>query len=189
MFLSSLVLGILLSGPQVQPLPARPAVLQEGLVKAKYLITVADDFIVEVYHNGKNVPLSRRNLLEERFGATVERIDIEVKKGDWLVFNVVNNRLRWGGASYFAVAGCFAKDEFGFTSELDSGNWAGCDTSSDVDRFISDKAFFRHRPAQPIAQPWSDGDGLMRQYAGASWQGVPLWGGASRNTWVKVLVE
>jgi hypothetical protein len=36
---------------------------------AQYLYTVADDFIVEVYHNGERVP------------------------GDWLVFNVVNNRL------------------------------------------------------------------------------------------------
>src|SRR5437762_10648520 len=82
-------------------------------LRAKYLITVTDDFIVNVYHNGKCVPLTRRTLLAEHFGATVERIDEGVKKGDWLVFNVVNNRLRWGGACYFGVAGCFDRDEFG----------------------------------------------------------------------------
>ena len=157
-------------------------------VRARYLITVADDFIVDVYHNGKCVPDARRQLLQERFGATAERIDIEVRQGDWLVFNVVNNRLRWGGASYFAVAGCFARDEFGFTSQRDTGTWSVCDTPGDVDRFITDKTYFAHRPAQPVERPWQDGDGLMRTFAGQSWSGAPLWG-ASKNTWIKVIID
>src|SRR6476646_5439873 len=70
-------------------------------LRARYLITVADDFLVDVYRNGRAVPDAKRTLLDERFGATVERLDVEVRKGDWLVFNVVNNRMRWGGASYF----------------------------------------------------------------------------------------
>lgn len=189
MLLPAFTLGLLLSGPQIPTVSNRPLVERGQTTRAKYLITVADDFIVDLYHNGKAVPQSRRSLLEERYGATVERIDIEVKAGDWLVFNVVNNRLRWGGASYFAVAGCFTNDEYGFVSELDSGNWTGCDTLGDADRFITEKTFFRHRPAQPIAQAWSDGDSLMRQHAGPGWKGAPLWGGTSRNTWVKVIVE
>ena len=80
---------------------------------------------------------SKRRLLEERYGATVERIDVEVHKGDWLVFNVVNNRMRWGGAYYFGVAGCFARDEFEFVSRSDAGSWSVCDTPRDVDNFIS----------------------------------------------------
>ena len=76
-----------------------------GRVIADRLFTVADDFIVDVYHNGVKVPDAKRTLLHEVFGATAERIDIEVREGDWVVFNVVNNRLRWGGASYFGVTG------------------------------------------------------------------------------------
>lgn len=57
---------------------------------AQYVYTVADDFIVEVYYNGERVPDERRHLQFERFGATGERIDTPVHKGDWLVFNVVN---------------------------------------------------------------------------------------------------
>src|SRR5947207_11914800 len=87
-----------------QPAPTRP-----GDLRASYLITVADDFVADAYRNGRPIPDAKRQLLEDRFGATVERINTEVRKGDWLVFNVVNDRLRWGGAYYFAVAGCFAK--------------------------------------------------------------------------------
>jgi hypothetical protein len=74
-------------------------------VLATSLVFVADDFVVDLYHNGVKVPDERRTLLEEVFGATVERVDVEVREGDWLVFNVVNNRLRWGGVQYFGVAG------------------------------------------------------------------------------------
>jgi hypothetical protein len=167
---------------------AQPAAAHAGDLRAKYLITVADDFIADAYRNGRPIPDARRQLLEERFGATVERIDTDVHKGDWLVFNVVNDRLRWGGAYYFAVAGCFAKDELGFVSRLDDGEWSACDTPADVDRFITRKTYFQQRAAQRINQPWGDGEGLIRQYAGGAWNGVPLWG-ASRNTWIKVIVE
>src|SRR3954464_3923074 len=65
-------------------------------VRCKYLITVADDFVVEVYHNGKPVPDTERELLVERFGATAEKVQVAIRTGDWLVFHVVQNRLRWG---------------------------------------------------------------------------------------------
>src|SRR5881409_3767995 len=109
---------------------------------AQYLYTVADDFIVDVYYNGERVPDARRNMLLERFGATVERIDVPVRKGDWLVFNVVNNRMRWGVAYYFATAG-MKPDEttIGFTTELASGRWSCCDNPSNVGRFVSDREF------------------------------------------------
>jgi len=38
-----------------------------------------------------------------------ERTNIQVRHGDWLVFHVANNRLRWGGSYYFAAAGLFEK--------------------------------------------------------------------------------
>ncbi|MCW3094712.1 MAG: hypothetical protein JWL77_330 [Chthonomonadaceae bacterium] len=170
------------------PGPRAQAKEKPDVLRANYIVAVADDFIVEVYHNGKSVPESKRVLLNERFGATTEQIDEPVHKGDWLVFHVVNNRLRWGGASYFAVAGCFTKDEFGFNSTLGDGNWSACDTPRDADRFIANKNFLRHHPAHAILQPWSDGTTYMRAYAGASWNGTPLWGTA-RSTWIKVIVE
>lgn len=157
-------------------------------IRAKYLIVAADDFVVDVYHNGRAVPDAKRTLLREVFGATVEKIEIEVKAGDWLVFNVVNNRLRWGGASYFGVAGCFAPNEFGFVSQPDSGNWFACDTYKDVDWFIAEKNYFAHHLARPISTPWDQGDSLMKEYAGANWNGKPAWG-TSRNTWIKVIVD
>ena len=169
--------------PQKQVETVRPVP-----VVANYLITCADDFVVEVYHNGKSIPLSRRQLLEERYGATVEKISMEVHHGDWLVFNVVNNLLRWGGASYFAVAGCLAKDEFGFVSQTNTGDWCACDNLRDVDQFISEKRFMLHKAAEEITQPWSEGDSLMRAYAGDSWKGTSVWG-KTRNTWIKYVVE
>jgi hypothetical protein len=185
LFLSAL-LPLALRGPLAPPLSSAE---DTASLRARYLITVADDFIVDVYLNGKAVPDSKRSLLQERFGATAERIDVAVKKGDWLVFHVVNDRLRWGGAYYFAAAGCFHENAFGFVSNLEDGNWSACDTPGDVERFIASRTYFQHRPAQRIAQPWGDGTAYMQQYAGSSWNGAPLWGGSGRSVWVKVQVE
>src|SRR3954468_24396185 len=93
---------------EIAPDPGKQlaSLARDGAV-ANYLVTVADDFVVEVYHNGQRVPDSARELILERFGATGEKINIAVKSGDWLVFHVVSNRLRWDGSKYFAVAGCF----------------------------------------------------------------------------------
>lgn len=180
--LAGIVAALLMAQPTPDGAPSSSA------VRAKYLIVTADDFVVDIYHNGRAVPDAKRTLLREVFGATVERIDIEVKTGDWLVFNVVNNRLRWGGASYFGVAGCFARDEFGFVSRPGGGDWFACDTPKDVDWFIAEKNYFAHHLARPIGAPWDQGDSLMKEYAGSRWDGAPVWG-TSRNTWIKVIVD
>src|SRR5438045_3717891 len=83
-------------------------------VRANQVVTVADDFIVDVYLNGDRVADERCELREEIYGATVERINVQVHAGDWLVFHVVNDRLRWGGCEYFAVAGILSANEYGF---------------------------------------------------------------------------
>jgi hypothetical protein len=182
MAVAYLALSLKASGPQ--DLSRSPATV----IRANYLITAADDFIVNVYLNGKVVADEKRSLLEERFGATVERINVEVHKGDWLVFNVVNNRLRWGGAHYFAMAGCYARDEFGFVSDRASQQWSACDNPANAVRFIERKASHSAQPVQIVENPWSDGDALMRQHAGQNWNGTPLWG-RERNTWIKVIVD
>ena len=157
-----------------------------GLVLANTLITVADDFIVDVYHNGVKLPDDRRELVEEIHGATVERIKVDVRSGDWLVFNVVNNRLRWGGSSYFAVTGRGASG-LAFTTELESGRWSCCDDLGQVAQFIAEPDRFINHRALPISTPWSDGDSLMTRHADG-WKGQPLWG-ASRNTWIKFVAR
>lgn len=159
----------------------------DPLLRANYLITVADDFIVDVYYNGQVVPDSQRTLRAEIFGATVEQINVPVYQGDWFVFNVVNNRMRWGGAYYFAAAGCFAPNEFGFVSRLDTGEWSASDNPRHAARFISDREYLQDRPALPVERRWDGGDSNMRAHAGGSWDGVPVWG-TSRNTWLKVIV-
>ena len=153
-----------------------------GRVIADRLFTVADDFIVDVYRNGVKVPDEKRTLLHEVFGATAERIDVEVREGDWIVFNVVNNRLRWGGASYFGVTGRGASG-VAFTTGPDDGRWSCCDDTEKVSEFIADRDYLAGNAARPIENPWADGDSLMNQIADG-WSGRPIWG-RSRNTWIK----
>lgn len=169
-----------------QPAAKRPQ--QNGEVRAKYLITTTDDFIVSVYHNGKHVADSKRVLENEIFGATVERINIDIHKGDWIVFNVVNNRLRWGGSAFFGVAGCFTNNKFGFVSNLEDGNWSACDSPANVDAFISDSTYLRHRPVHRPVVVWDQGIARMKDHAGDRWNGDAIWGNA-HNTWIKVNVE
>lgn len=184
---STLTLAVLLA---IAPAFSRdaPAQLPQATdhVLANTLITVADDFIVEVYHNGVKVPDARREMIEEIFGATVERIHVDVRPGDWLVFNVVNNRLRWGGCSYFAVTGR-GKSGVGFTTDLDSGRWSCCDDPGQVGQFIAERDRFADHRALPPANPWSDGDSIMTRHADG-WKGRPIWGG-SRNTWIKFVAR
>lgn len=153
-------------------------------VGCKYLITVADDFIVEVYHNGKRVPDAQRELLNEIFGATVEKIQVAVHEGDWLVFHVVQNRLRWGGSKYFAVAGCLGQNEFGFASDPASPAWSACDNPAKVHDFISKRDAGRNTRARAIDVPWGEGDEHMKEAAGPDFPGKALWGGAP-STWIK----
>ena len=174
----------------MQP-PASSADVARAAVKplrAAYLITAADDFVVDVYLNGKPVPDEKRTMLEERYGATVERVDVEARRGDWLVFNVVNNRLRWGGTRYFGLAGCFAPNEYGFVSDRASRQWSACDSPREAGRFIAQRSYHDRSAVQIVDNPWPEGDNLMRQYAGSNWSGTPVWGKA-RNTWIKVLVD
>lgn len=64
-------------GASLQP----PQIPDDRPVRARYQITVADDFIIDIYHNGRAVPDSKREVIEELYGATAERVNIEVCKG------------------------------------------------------------------------------------------------------------
>src|SRR4051794_124557 len=124
--LGFLCAGLAFAGLSAHPLHSENAASADdpkaGAVLANKVFTAADDFVVEVYHNGEKVPDAKRTMLEDRFGATAERIDIDVRQGDWLVFNVVNNRFRWEGASYFGVAGK-GEDGVAFVSDPADSRW------------------------------------------------------------------
>jgi hypothetical protein len=157
-------------------------------LRANHIVTVADDFVVDVYLNGIRVPDDKRELLAEIFGATVERISVHAHRGDWLVFHVVNNRLRWGGCYYFAAAGVLQTNEFGFISETASGNWSACDDPGKARRFVAKKWYLQRDRTQAISRIWQDGTPQMKHFAGDSWAGEPVWG-LSRDTWLKVIVR
>jgi hypothetical protein len=161
--------------------------MADARVRAHQVVTVTDDFVVDVYHNGVRVPDTKRKLLLDRFGATVEGMSVEVQRGDWLVFHAVNNRLRWDGAYFFGVAGVLAPGEFGFVSELASGAWSVCDSPALADRFISEKHFLSDNRAALVERPWHEGRELMERYAGGAWPGEPIWG-RERSTWIKIIV-
>ena len=149
--------------------------------------TVADDFIVNVYHNGEIVPDDKRTLLFEKYGATAERIDVPVRKGDWFVFNVANDRLRWNGSYYFAAAGMMGTNTIVFQSKVGDGRWSYCDNVDRVSKFISD---WRERgsPVLAISKPWDQGDDSIKAVTSPSWSGDPIWG-QSRLTWIRFVAD
>lgn len=155
-----------------------------GRLLATHLVTVADDFVVEAYKNGVRLPGDQRKLLDEIHGATVERMAVEVRPGDWLVFHVVNNQRRWGGVKYFAVAGCLGDNEFGFVSDPGSDAWSVCDDPAQVRDFIRQREAGTDVRPGAIAKPWREGDDHMRRHAGSGFPGKPLWGGGA-STWIK----
>jgi hypothetical protein len=162
----------------------RIATIPPARLRSSELITVTNDYIVEAYRNGVKIPDSSRTLLHEHFGATVERIAVDMRPGDWLVFQIVHNRLRWEGSRYFAVAGLTAPDRYGFISDPASTEWSACDDPAQAQAFIRKRDAGIGQRASSIAKPWKEGAGFMQKFAGASFPGKPLWGG-SASTWIK----
>jgi hypothetical protein len=161
----------------------REARLAKGSGATTHLVTVADDFVVDVYHNGVKVRENKRQLLEEHHGATAEKIVISVHPGDWLVFHVVNNRLRWQGRRYFAAAG-MADGEVRFASDPGSPHWSACDDPEQAKLFIRQRGYGTAVRAQPITKLWEEGNRYMKKHAGEAFGGKPLWG-RGPSTWIK----
>jgi hypothetical protein len=155
---------------------------------ATEIVVAADDFVVDVWVNGKLVPMERRRMLAEVFGATTEKISVELRDGDWIVFNVVANRLRWGGASYFGAYGIGPDGGRAFVSQTEDG-WYACDRPSKVGGFIRGRDAGTDRPAVRIENPWSGGAGqFVGRIPEKKFPGQPIWG-TSANTWLKYVVR
>lgn len=177
---------------EVGPIPPQQLLHRADKTLANYLTLVTKDFVVEAYHNGELIPDEKRKILGEIENAAIERIDVTVRKGDWIVFHVVHNRARDPKSKFFALAGNLDTNEFGFVSDPESERWTSCDDPSAAAEFISvpntwdlrDSVAGVERDARSIARPWAEGMELIREHAGADFSGKPLWGKAS-STWIK----
>jgi hypothetical protein len=187
-FVARKLAGITISATgEPTTVPATLAV-DRGPVIADHIIAAVDDFIIDVYHNGQKVPDTSRKLVNEIHGATVEQIDIEVRSGDWLVFNCANNRLRWGGQCLFMAAGKLNEaDPPVFVTTANDPHWSACDDPGEVKKFIADRTHLAGQPARPPESPWGEGVNIFNQMLPDS-GAQPIWG-ESRNTWIKFVAE
>src|SRR5262249_41368608 len=135
-----------------------PPGVSASRLRAKWFFTVADDFVINIWKNGGVVAESKRELLAEIYGATIERVNLDLAVGDWLVFHVVNNRLRWGGCKFFGLAGLIAEKETTIVSSK-SDLWSYTDKPGDVARFIGERDFLKDRSVHVIPQDraWDQG--------------------------------
>lgn len=168
---------------EADPLPTVTKAIQPGQLST-HLITATNDYIVDAYHNGVKIPDTQREMLHEHYGATVEKIQVDVQPGDTLVFHVVSNRLRWGGSRYFAAAGLLSAGDFGFVTDPASSDWSVCDDPLQSNQFIQQRDFGVQNRALIVTNPWDVGDELMRRYAGDGYPGKPVWGNKA-STWIK----
>lgn len=149
-----------------------------------HLIMATNDYIVDAYHNGVKIPEAQRKMIHDHYGATVEKIQVDVQPGDTLVFHVVSNRLRWGGSRYFAVAGLLSTGDYGFVTDPGSSDWSVCDDPLQSNQFIQQSDYGIQNRALIVTKPWDVGDELMRRYAGEGYPGQAVWGN-NASTWIK----
>ena len=173
--------------PATRPAAAAPAGGLAPVVAAGIQI-VADDFVADIHHNGKLVPAESRKLQAEIFGAQAERVALSLRPGDWVVFNVVNNRLRWKGAYYFAAAAVDVDGLVVFASQTTGGEWSACDDVAKAAQFINERDYLRDHKAQRVAKEWDRGDREMHRVC-PDFTGEGIWGDpAARSTWIKFII-
>lgn len=158
-----------------------------GEVIADTVIVSADDFVVDIYHNGERVPLWDRKMIAENWGSTAEEVTVEVREGDWLVFSVANNRLRWDGAYYFGVAGLKEDGSVAIESGLGNGQWSYCEEPGQVPRFVENRGYLSDQAVLAVDRPYAASEGaILKRVPG--WSGTPVWGPSDRRImWVKYL--
>jgi len=166
-----------------------PPGVSASKLRAKWLYLVADDFVVNVWKNGGAVPVEKRSLIHEIYGATVEKITLDLSAGDWLVFHVVNNRLRWNGCRFFGMAAMVAGNETTIVSS--KGNeWSFTDKPGEAPKFISSRDALHDRSVNviPVDRAWDQGVPRLNEVCGAEWRGQPIWGEAA-STYLKVRID
>ena len=167
------------SGPQTT--------VRRGDKIADFICTVTDDFVIDIYVNGELVPAEKRKLTGETFGAQAEQIDVPIHRGDWVVFAVTNNRLRWGGSYFFGAAGMTKEKRLVFQSKLGDPRWTYTDDPASVLQFVRQRNM-RGRPVESPKVIWDRGQGQMKERTNNLWSGDPVWG-AARLSWIKFIVD
>lgn len=168
------------------PLDRHGRAIQNAIV-ADHILTVSQDFVVDVYVNGKPVPQATRSLVLDHFGCQIEKIHVPIRRGDWVVFAVANNRLRWGGSYFFAAAGMTNAGALGFQSKLQDRRWTYVDDPTKVKNFIERK----NQPGLPVVPVKNIPDwGLsqIKAMAKDQWTGDPVWG-VARLSWIKFVAD
>jgi hypothetical protein len=160
--------------------------LDQGKVIAHYLQIVSSEMVTDVYQNGKIVPAKQHVLQAEIFGAQIERVNIEIHEGDWIVFHAVNNDLRGGFPRYFVAAAMADSQHSVFQSETESGQWFRCDTLERVPAFISNRNDHGDGKPRLVTVHWGDGDKQIAEKV-PDWSGEPIWG-VSHEPWLKYIV-
>ena len=103
-----------------------------------------------------------------------------------MVFHVVANRLRWGGAAYFGVHGTDPRGRCTFVSTT-KGNWSACDDLEAATRFIAERDFGADVLAKKPAKPWGGAAAVWKKQIGGKFPGEPVWG-TKPSTWIKFIV-
>jgi hypothetical protein len=153
-------------------------------VVATSVLIAADDFVINVYHNGQPVSDSQFKLEGDIFGATVMRVQMDVRSGDWIVFEVANDRFRWNGSCGFAAAGLAPGGKVAFVSDTEGGHWSACDSSDKASHFISDADYLSDAGAAVPANPWMRANDEMKSRC--RWNGKIIWGASdARHVWIK----
>lgn len=166
--------------------PPKRMVAAKRNLRSDALVIVAKDFVTEIYHNGRRLQRHERRMVLDRFGATAEKAELEVRPGDWLVFHVANNRLRHGGSKYFGVTGLL-DGKVAFVSQADSEDWSSCDSPGAVHDFIHFREAGTESRVVEIPKPWFEGGKFMKKYSGHDFAGDAIWGTTS-STWIKYQV-
>jgi hypothetical protein len=109
--------------------------------------------------------------------------------GDWLVFHVVNNRLRWNGCRFFGMAAMAADNEATIVSCKD-GKWSYTDKPAEVPKFIAARDALRDHTVDviPTEKTWDQGSTRLNDLCGGQWRGQPIWGDAP-STYLKLLID
>lgn len=174
--------------------PKQPRVAQashphsdRGKIVGDSVYWVACDFVANVWHNGKRVPPNQRVMEEEIHGRTIERDRVEIREGDWLVFQLVNNPLRENGVKLFMLA--VLKDGRPVLASENSEFWTSVSDPSIAEDFVQSYQSAHGSSVQELQREerWEDGYQRFRRafrFPGAK----PIWGQDEPVVWIKLRV-
>ncbi len=113
---------------------------------AKYVEFAAESFVTEIWLNGLRVPDAARKRVATRDGVAYDRLELEIREGDWLVFQVANDRAR--GEGFLAAWGLDNDGKTVFQSSATDG-WFVCEEPGRAHAFVASKDGKGAYPATP----------------------------------------